>query len=96
MIQAVGIEQISEDSPMDNLDVISKFLNLPVGAVKRKAGPVDLLITTLSSVQVRPGSRRILPPGKVHLAGLSLELDQKNQYPSINKFYMFVWHLPWI
>ena len=58
VVQAVGIEQISEDSSIENLDAISRTLDIPVDAVKRKAGPVDLLIG-VNYPQFHAGETRI-------------------------------------
>ncbi len=58
VVQAVGIEQISKDSSTENLDAISRILDIPVDAVKRKAGPVDLLIG-VNYPQFHAGETRI-------------------------------------
>ena len=44
IVQAVGIAQISEDSPNGTISEISKIFDIPISMLKRKVGPVDLLI----------------------------------------------------
>ena len=43
-IQAMGISQISEDSPKVNIDHISRVLKIPTDGFYRKEGPIHLLI----------------------------------------------------
>ena len=44
IVQAVGIAQISEDSPNGTISEVSKIFDIPISMLKRKVGPVDLLI----------------------------------------------------
>jgi hypothetical protein len=44
IVQAVGIAQISEDSPNGNISEVSKIFDIPTSMLKHKVGPIDLLI----------------------------------------------------
>ena len=43
-IQALGIPQISEETPGIDMSKIARFFDLPAGELHRKSGPVDLLV----------------------------------------------------
>ena len=71
IVQAVGITQISEDSPNGNISEVSKIFDIPTSMLKRKVGPVDLLIG-INYPQFHAGETKIkknLAVRKVHLGG---------------------------